>query len=93
MYTASRIFPPGVGLLPGGENGFGEDGPQKYVLNILADFKPGEEPLTPRLRHSFGSASKAAGSHLRCVLLYEQDSVFRQIYADGHKYPADPDRS
>jgi hypothetical protein len=41
------MFPPGVGLLPGGENGLGEDDPQKYFLNILADFKQGEEPLTP----------------------------------------------
>src|SRR5579863_4128866 len=43
----ASLFPPGVGLLPGGENGLGEDDPQKYFLNILADFKPGEEPMTP----------------------------------------------
>ena len=43
----ATMFPPGVGLLPGGENGLGEDDPQKYFLNILADFKPGEEPFTP----------------------------------------------
>jgi hypothetical protein len=41
------MFPPGVGLLPGGVNGLGEDDPRKYFLNILADYKPGEEPLTP----------------------------------------------
>jgi hypothetical protein len=41
------LFPPGVGLLPGGENGLGEIDPQKYFLNILADYKPGQEPLTP----------------------------------------------
>jgi hypothetical protein len=41
------LLPPGVGLLPDGTNGLGEDDPQKYFLNILADFKPGEEPLTP----------------------------------------------
>jgi hypothetical protein len=41
------LLPPGVGLLPGGENGLGEDDPQKYFLNILADFKPGKEPFTP----------------------------------------------
>src|SRR5579863_10377919 len=44
----ASLFPPGVGLLPGGENGLGEDDPQKYFLNILADFKQGEEPLTPK---------------------------------------------
>src|ERR1041385_7847047 len=43
----ASLFPPGVGLLPGGENGLGEDDPNKYFLNILSDFKPGEEPLTP----------------------------------------------
>jgi hypothetical protein len=43
----SALFPPGVGLLPGGENGLGEDDPPKYFLNILADYKRGEEPLTP----------------------------------------------
>lgn len=43
----ASMFPPGVGLLPGGVNGLGEDDPQKYFLNILADFKPGDEPLIP----------------------------------------------
>ena len=41
----ASLFPPGVGLLPGGENGLGEIDPQKYFLNFLADFKPGEETL------------------------------------------------
>lgn len=43
----SKMFPPGVGLLPNAENGLGEDDPNKYFLNVLVDFKPGEEPLTP----------------------------------------------
>lgn len=43
----AHMFPPGVGLLPGGENGLGEDDPQKYFLDFLADYKPNEEPLTP----------------------------------------------
>lgn len=58
----ANMFPPGVGLLPGGVNGLGEDDPQKYFLNILAEFKPGEEPLTPAaaalLRKNLGSAPK-----------------------------------
>jgi hypothetical protein len=58
----ANMFPPGVGLLPGGVNGLGEDEPQKYFLNLLADFKPGEEPLTPAAAKLFqtklGSASK-----------------------------------
>ena len=32
-------------MLPGGVNGLGEDPPNKYFLNILADFKPGEAPI------------------------------------------------
>ena len=46
----ANLFPPGVGLLPGGVNGLGEDDPQKYFLNILADFKFEEAPLTPAAR-------------------------------------------
>lgn len=56
------LFPPGIGLLPGGENGLGEDDPHKYFMNILADYKPGEEPLTPaagaRLRQRLQSGEK-----------------------------------
>ena len=58
----ASLFPPGVGLLPGGENGLGEDDPQKYFLNFLLDFKHGEEPLTAaaaaRLEESFASGKK-----------------------------------
>ena len=58
----ANMFPPGVGLLPGGVNGLGEDDPQKYFLNVLADFKPGEEPLTPAaaalFQKNLGSAPK-----------------------------------
>lgn len=43
----AAMFPPGVGLLPGGENGLGEDDPLKYFLNFLADYKMGQEPFTP----------------------------------------------
>ncbi|MGA2716730.1 MAG: hypothetical protein ABSG41_26875 [Bryobacteraceae bacterium] len=114
----ASLFPPGVGLLPGGENGLGEDDPQKYFLNILADFKPGEAPLTPAaaalLRQRLESGKKPTTlcppasvpmSDLvpepfkivqnpgLTLILYEQDSVFRQIYTDGRKYPADPDPS
>src|SRR5690349_4127226 len=35
-------------LIPGGQNGLGEALPTKYFLSILADFKPGEEPLRNR---------------------------------------------
>jgi hypothetical protein len=36
-----------IKLLPGGENGLGEDIPTKYFINILADFERGQEPLQP----------------------------------------------
>ncbi len=49
----STLFPPPFGLLPGGENGLGEDDPNKYFLNILADYKFGEEPFTPEAGAAF----------------------------------------
>jgi hypothetical protein len=42
----ASLFPPGE-LLEGGQNALGEDDPSKYFLNVLADFKSGEEPLQP----------------------------------------------
>jgi hypothetical protein len=111
----AHLFPPGVGLLPGGENGLGEDDPQKYFLNILADYKPGEEPLTPAAAAELGRRlqsgqkpptlctplSVPVGDLLPVpfkivqipgltLILHETDSVFRQIYTDGRKVPADP---
>jgi hypothetical protein len=111
----AALFPPGVGLLPGGVNGLGEDDPTKYFMNILADFKPGTEPLTPAaaamLRQRFESNQKPStlcqppavpNSDLVpapfkiiqnpgfTLILYEPDMVFRQIYTDGRKHPADP---
>ena len=43
----SSPIPELLGLLPGGVNGLGENIPSKYFLDILADFKRGEEPLLP----------------------------------------------
>src|SRR5262245_13023058 len=36
-----------IKLLPGGENGLGEDIPNKHFVNIYADYDMGTEPLTP----------------------------------------------
>jgi hypothetical protein len=36
-----------IELLPGGENGLGEDVPNKHFVNIYADYGFGKEPLTP----------------------------------------------
>jgi hypothetical protein len=57
----ASLFPPGVGLLPGGENGLGEDDPHKYFMNILADYKFGEEPLTPAAAASLRKAMQSNG--------------------------------
>jgi hypothetical protein len=54
----ASMFPPGVGLLPGGVNGLGEIDPQRYFLNILADFKPGEEPFVPAAAARFMESLK-----------------------------------
>lgn len=115
----AAMFPPGVGLLPGGENGLGEDDPMRYFLNILADYKPGEEPFTPasaaRFRQQMQSAQKAPStlctpqslptiqtvpSPFKIVqkqgltlMLYEADTVFRQIFTDGRMHPVDPQPS
>ncbi len=34
-------------MLPGGENGLGEDVPSKYFLNVFSDFPFGKEPFQP----------------------------------------------
>jgi hypothetical protein len=34
-------------ILPGGQNGLGEDIPSKYFINLYSDFEPGREPLQP----------------------------------------------
>ena len=37
-----------IKMLPGGQNGLGEDIPSKYFINILADYSRGREPLQPK---------------------------------------------
>ena len=48
-------------LLPGGENGLGEDIPSKYFINILADFERGKEPLQP------SAAAASAGFSINAI--------------------------
>jgi hypothetical protein len=112
----ANLFPAGVGLLPGGENGLGEDDPSKYFLNILADFKRGEEPLTPAAGQQLMQRLQGGGPKPTSLcqpqampvadllpapykivqtpgltmVLYEADTVFRQIHTDGRKHPVDP---
>ena len=101
---------------PGALFGIGESENSKYFRDILSDFKPGEEPLTPEgaeiLRRN--SQPGVVGPNLKClpdgvphadllpepfkiiqtpgeiVMLYEVETIFRQIFTDGRKLPTDP---
>jgi hypothetical protein len=96
--------------------GLGESINSKYFRDILADFKPGEEPMTPAAAEMLREHSKpgVVGPSLIClpdgvphadllpepfkiiqtpgeiVMLYEVETIFRQIYVDGRKLPANP---
>ena len=41
-------------LLPGGENGLGEDVPSKYFLNFFSDFPFLHEPFQPAAGRAYG---------------------------------------
>ncbi|MDP9114365.1 MAG: hypothetical protein M3O20_11885 [Acidobacteriota bacterium] len=50
-------------LLPGGENGLGEDVPSKYFLNFFSDFPFLHEPVQPAaksLRRAHAEGAKGA---------------------------------
>jgi hypothetical protein len=100
----------------GGLFGLGESENSRYFRDILSDFKPGEEPMTPEgaaiLRRN--TQPGAVGPNLRCLpdgvphadllpepfkiiqtpvetlMLYEVETIFRQIFTDGRKLPDDP---
>jgi hypothetical protein len=57
----SSPIPELISLLPGGINGLGEFTPSNYFLDILADFKPNEEPLLPPVSASFRERSATVG--------------------------------
>lgn len=95
--------------------------PTKYFINVLADFKPGEAPLTPAAAAAAGKLDSSViskddpGYHCLptgmpmvdtipspikivqtpglVLLLMEENSVFRQVYTDGRKFPEDPSPS
>jgi hypothetical protein len=58
-------------FLSDGQNGLGEDIPNKYFISVLADFKPGEEPLQPAAKVASASltltSASAADTGLRCL--------------------------
>jgi hypothetical protein len=96
--------------------GLGESPNSKYFRDILADFKPGEEPLTPAgaalLRQH--SQPGAFNPSLNCLpdgvphadllpepfkiiqisgeilMLYEVETIFRQVFTDGRAQLTDP---
>src|SRR5258708_37976345 len=53
----------------GGLYGLGESTNSKYFRDILADFKPGEEPLTPEAREILRQHSQPGivGYNLKCL--------------------------
>jgi hypothetical protein len=81
----------------------------KYAINLLADFKPGEEPL----RRAPGPPPKAENECLpdslpfanyiapfkivqapeQLVFMYESKSPARQVFLDGRPLPKDPQPS
>ena len=44
----ASAIPELIKMVPGGQNGLGEDIPTKYFVNLLADFPRGHEPLQPK---------------------------------------------
>src|SRR5215475_14036233 len=101
---------------PGGLFGLGESPNSRYFRDVLADFKPDEQPLTPLgadILKQHG-APGAFNPTLNClpdgvphadllpepfkiiqtptqlVVLYEVETIFRQIFMDGRTFPNDP---
>src|SRR5690349_850588 len=96
--------------------GLGESPNSKYFRDILADFKPGEEPLTSEGREILRQHGLpgTVGPNLKCLsdgvphadllpepfkiiqtpgellMLYEVETIFRQIFTDGRRHPEDP---
>jgi hypothetical protein len=101
---------------PGGLFGLGESPNSKYFRDILSDFKPGEEPMTPAAaeilrKHSepgtvnptliclpdgvphadlLPEPFKMVQTPTEILVLYEVETIFRQIHIDGRKQVVDP---
>jgi hypothetical protein len=57
-------------MFPGGVSALGEGLPSKYLLNILADFKPEDSPLKPAAAESYRQRLQSAGKDFptsRCL--------------------------
>ena len=99
-----------------GNYGLGESPNSKYFRDVLSDFKPGDEPLTPAGRELLRNHDMpgTVGPNVACLpdgvphgdllpepfkiiqtpvetlMLYEVETMFRQIFTDGRKLPVDP---
>ncbi len=106
----------GEARAPNGLFGLGESLNARYFRDILSDFKPGEEPLTPEGAEILRKNTQpgVVGPNLRCLpdgvphadllpepfkiiqtpgetlILYEVETIFRQIFTDGRALPDDP---
>jgi hypothetical protein len=106
----------GEARAPGALFGIGESENSKYFRDVLADFKRGEEPLTPEGAEILRRNTQAGviGPNLRClpdgvphadllpepfkliqtpgeiIILYEVETIFRQVFMDGRPFPNDP---
>ena len=68
--AAGAPIPVLMKLLPGGQNGLGEDIPSQYFVNLFADFDKGKEPLKPAALAASAKLSidKGAGAgNLACL--------------------------
>lgn len=65
--AASSPIPVLMKLLPGGQNGLGEDIPSQYFLDVFADFARGAEPLTRAARAAAKQSTAAAAGNLACL--------------------------
>lgn len=57
-------------MFPGGVSALGEGLPSKYLINILADFKPEDSPLKPAAAESYRQQLQSAGKDFptsRCL--------------------------
>jgi hypothetical protein len=97
--------------------GLGESPNSKYFRDILSDFKPDEQPLTPagvELMRQHAAAGPNGNPSLNCMpdgvphadllpepfkiiqtpteilMLYEVETIFRQIFIDGRKQLINP---
>lgn len=62
-----------------------EDSPSKYFLNILADFKPGEEPVRPEAAARFPHGIEASGKASPLTHCLPAGVPLLDVYATPHK--------